>query len=73
MPLFRLEPYGSKDPRTVLRGLCAGNRAWLPDIAYDGVQTIITILWQLSEMAIIIFTCMAAHDFQSERKIYRFE
>ena len=27
----RLEPYGSKDPRTVLRGLSAGNRAWLPD------------------------------------------
>ena len=26
----RLELYGSKDPRTVLRGPSAGNRAWLP-------------------------------------------
>jgi hypothetical protein len=26
----RLEPCGSKDPRTVLRGLGAGNRVWLP-------------------------------------------
>src|SRR2546425_1499034 len=31
MPLARLEPCGSKDPCTVLRGLGAGNRAWLPD------------------------------------------
>ena len=30
-PLQRLEPCGSKDPRTVLRGLGAGNRIWLPD------------------------------------------
>ena len=28
----RLELYGSKDPRTVLRGLSAGNRAWLPGV-----------------------------------------
>ena len=27
----RLEPCGSKDPCTVLRGLDAGNRVWLPD------------------------------------------
>ncbi len=31
MPLQRLEPCGSKDPCTVLRGLDAGNRAQLPD------------------------------------------
>ena len=31
MPLQRLEPYGSKDPCTVLRGLGAGNRVQLPD------------------------------------------
>jgi hypothetical protein len=29
--LQRLEPCGSKDPCTVLRGLDAGNRAQLPD------------------------------------------
>jgi hypothetical protein len=36
MPLQRLEPCGSKDPCTVLRGLDAGNRAQLPDksVAY---------------------------------------
>lgn len=31
MPLQRLEPCASKDARTVLRGLGAGNRARLPD------------------------------------------
>lgn len=30
MPSKRLEPCGSKDPRTVLRGLGAGNRVRLP-------------------------------------------
>ncbi len=30
MPLQRLEPCGSKDPCTVLRGLGAGNRVRLP-------------------------------------------
>ena len=29
-PLLLLEPYGSKDPRTVPRGLGAGDRVWLP-------------------------------------------
>ena len=33
MPLQRLEPCGSKDPCTVLRGLGAGNRVRLPDSA----------------------------------------
>jgi hypothetical protein len=32
MPLQRLEPCGSKDPCTVLRGLDAGDRVWLPGI-----------------------------------------
>jgi hypothetical protein len=31
MPLQRLELYAGKLARTVLRGLGAGNRAWLPD------------------------------------------
>ena len=31
MPLSRLEPCASKDACTVLRGLGAGNRVWLPD------------------------------------------
>ena len=40
MPLQRLEPCGSKDPCTVLRGLDAGNRAQLPDrTVVDAVQT----------------------------------
>jgi hypothetical protein len=34
MPLQRLEPYGSKDPRPVLRGLSAGNCAQLPYFDY---------------------------------------
>jgi hypothetical protein len=38
MPLARLEPCGSKDPCTVLRGLGAGNRAWLPDYG-EGVDS----------------------------------
>ena len=33
MPLQRLEPCGSKDPCTVLRGLDAGDRVQLPDRA----------------------------------------
>jgi hypothetical protein len=32
----RLEPCGSKDPCTVLRGLDAGNRVWLPDSLNTG-------------------------------------
>ena len=39
MPLARLEPCGSKDPRTVLRGLGAGNRVRLPD----------TNVWELAK------------------------
>ena len=32
-PLILLEPYGSKDPRTVPRGLGAGDRVWLPSLS----------------------------------------
>ena len=37
MHLQRLEPYAPKGACTVLRGLGAGNRVWLPDqYALDG-------------------------------------
>ena len=34
----RLEPCGSKDPCTVLRGLGAGDRAWLPGVIAPNVN-----------------------------------
>ena len=34
-PLLLLEPYGSKDPRTVPRGLGAGDRVWLPSFTEE--------------------------------------
>ena len=38
MPSKRLELYAGKLARTVLRGLGAGNRAWLPDEAEGGKE-----------------------------------
>jgi hypothetical protein len=44
MPLQRLEPYGSKDPRPVLRGLSAGNCAQLPYFDYGTLGKAILII-----------------------------
>jgi hypothetical protein len=51
MHLQRLEPCGSKDPCTVLRGLDAGNRTQLPDSAVDISKNPKALRHHLVEMA----------------------